>query len=261
MATGLVNVVSQGQCRLDFVSTTVLRLSRFQGKWVSVKVGSDWLAHEIPSAGVDLANTGLTAATKYNIYAFDNAGTLTLEASTTAHAVDADTGVRIKNGDATRTLVGLAYMGAGTPGVFLAQGIGTLSWFNRRRTISGISFSTHSSLNNAAYTESATGFRVPFVNWSDDLPHANYNTSGGVNAGADQWLALYVDGTTILCEQYGGTAGTTYMRTGLAAYVTTVTDETQHYVTLMQKESGAQFVNGNQTTSKMATVAQVCVMG
>lgn len=256
----LVNV-APGQCRLNFVSTTQLALSRFQGAYMPMKIGGVWEAKLIPASPVTLANTGLTAATKYNIYSFDNAGTLTLEASTTAHTPDTDTGVEIKTGDASRTLVGMAYMGAGTPGVFLAQGIGTLSWFNRRRTVSAISFSTQSSLNNASYTESATGFRVPFVNWADDLPSAQYNTSGGVNSGADQWLALYVDGTTLLCEQYGGTAGTVFMRTGLAAYVTTVTDETQHYVTLMQKESGAQFVNGNQTTSKMATVAQVCVMG
>ncbi len=261
MATGLVNVVLQGQCRLDFVSTTVLRLSRFQGKWISVKVGSDWLAHEIPAAGVDLANTGLTAATKYNIYAFDDSGTLTLEASTTAHAVDADTGIAIKSGDATRTLVGLAYMGAGTPGVFLAQGIGTLSWFNRRRTISEISHATHYGVGNAGYTEVNSAFRIPFVNWSDDKPHAIYNTAGGVNAGADQWMALYLDGTTFMCEQYGGTAATVFMRTCLGLYVLDATDETQHYVTLMTKESGTQFINGNQTTSKMSTEAQVCVMG
>ena len=257
----LVNV-APGQCRLDFTNTTTLTLSRYQGAYLPLKISGNWEAKLIPSGGVTLANTGLTAATKYNIYAYDNAGTLTLEASTTAHAVDSDTGVRIKNGDASRTLVGLAYMGAGTPGVFLAQGIGTLSWFNRRRTVSGITRSTLDSSNNAAYTEVNSAYRCLFVNWSDDLPHAVYDTSGGVNAGADQWMALGLDGAgTVLCEQYGGTSATVFMRTGLAVYVTTVTDETQHYVTLIKKESATQFVNGNQTVTKMTTVGQVCVMG
>lgn len=260
MAQGLVNVVAPGQCRLDFVNTTTLRLSRFRGKWIPIKVGSVWLAAEIPSAGVDLANTGLSATTGYNIYAFDNSDVLTLEASTTAHAVDSDTGVEIKSGDATRTLVGRAVTGAGSPGVFQAQGIGTLSWFNRRRTLSAISFSTHGSVNNASYAEASASMRVPFVCWADDKPHALYNTSAGVNAGADQWAALYLDGTTFLCEQYGGTAATVFMRTGLQFYVT-VTDEAAHYVTLMLKASGVQFFNGNQTITKMSTEAQVCVMG
>ncbi len=257
----LVNV-APGQCRLDITNTTTLTLSRYQGASLPLKIGGNWEAKLIPSGGVTLANTGLTAATKYNIYAYDDSGTLTLEASTTAHAADSDTGVRIKNGDATRTLVGLAYLGAGTPGVVLAQGSGTLSWFNRRRTVSGITRSTLDSSNNASYTEVNSAYRMLFVNWSDDAPHAHYQTSGGVNAGADQWMMMGLDGVaTILAEQYGGTAATVFMRTGLAAYVTTVTDETQHYVTLGKKESNTQFVNGNQTTSKMTTVGQVCVMG
>ena len=65
MATGLNNVVFPGQCRLQLDSSSQISLQRFRGKWLSVKVSGVWLAHEIPSSGPTLANTGLTAATKY----------------------------------------------------------------------------------------------------------------------------------------------------------------------------------------------------
>ena len=256
----LVNV-APGQCRLDFTNSTTLTLSRFRGAYLPLKISGTWQAKLIPSGGVTLSNSGLVAATKYNIYAFDNAGTLTLEASTPAHAIDVDTGVEIKSGDASRTLVGMAYMGAGSPGTFKAQGAGTLSWFNRRRTVVVHSAADYFSGNSASYVEVDSSMRMLFVNWADDLPFALFNTTGGVNAGADQWLAIYIDGTTLLCEQYSGTSGTVFGRTGLSAYINSITDETNHYVTLMRKESATQFVGGNQFVNKMTTVGQVCVMG
>jgi len=192
----LVNV-APGQCRLNFTNSTTLTLSRYNGAYLPLKISGTWQAKLIPSGGVTLANTGLVAATKYNIYAFDSAGTLTLEASTTAHAVDADTGLKIKNGDACRTLVGLAFLGAGSPGTFQAQGLGTLSWFNRNRQVSRIDTALYASGNSASYVEVSSTVRVHFVSWADDIPLAWINTSGGVNAGADQWLALYLDGTTV----------------------------------------------------------------
>jgi hypothetical protein len=119
-----------GQCRLQVDSTSQVSLQRFAGGYLPLKIGGNWEAKLIPSTGPTLANTGLTAATLYYLYAYDNSGTLTLEASTTGHVTDSDTGVEVKSGDVSRTLVGAALMGAGTPGTFQAIGVGTLSWFN-----------------------------------------------------------------------------------------------------------------------------------
>jgi len=249
------------QCRLDFVTTTQLKLSRLDGYSMPLKIGGVWSAKTIPSGGATVSNSGLAANTKHYVYAFDSAGTLTLEVVTTAYAIDSATGIKVKNGDDTRTLVGLAVTGAGSPGVFKAQGLGTLSYHNRRRQISRIDTAAYFSGNNASYTEVDSSLRVTFVNWADDTPICWYNTSGGVNAGADQWLAIYLDGSTFKVEQYGGTGGTVFMRTGLHASLTGVTDEASHFVTLMRKESATQFIGGNQTTNKMNTVAEVCVWG
>lgn len=258
MAAGLVNVVLPGQCRLDFVSTTELTLSRFQGKWLSVKVGSDWIAHEIPSAGVDLANTGLAANTDHYVYAFDSGGTLTLEASTTGYAVDADTGVKIKSGDATRTLVGFARTGAGTPGVFQAQGLGTLSLFNRRNVKVENKGTTYGSVAGSfpAGAEVNTAFRQHFVSWADDKPHAYINCSGGSNGGADNVMALARD-TSVLEQEYCGTGVAHFGAIHLSSYVDGA--ETDHYITIYAGSSSTIYVNGNQTANQ-GTTATVAVV-
>ncbi len=54
-----------------------------------------------------LAATGLTPGSNYYIYLYDNAGTPTLEASTTGITVDTK-GRANKTGDATRRLMGMA---------------------------------------------------------------------------------------------------------------------------------------------------------
>jgi hypothetical protein len=256
----LVNV-APGQCRLDFVSTTQLKLSRFAGAYLPLKIAGVWEAKLIPSGGVTLSNSGLTAATRYYIYAFDNAGTLTLEASTTAHAKDTDTGVEIKSGDASRTLVGLAFMGAGSPGVFLAQALGTLSFFNRALKASRVNAALYNSRNNAAYGEIDTGFRCHFVNWADDVPVASITTVHGANGAADGWGAIYLDGSTQFSEQYHGQGAGDFSPMTLVDGITGVTDETDHYVTMFVKGSTTIFVGGNQLSNKMNSTVIVSVMG
>lgn len=87
---------------------------------------------EIPDAGVTLAPTSLSVGTSYYIYAYMVSGVMTLEASTTAYVVQAGTGVIIKSGDATRTLVGWAYVIAGPNFVDTDGQRLVLSWANRR---------------------------------------------------------------------------------------------------------------------------------
>ncbi len=67
----------------------------------------------IPDTPPTLGTGGLAASTTYNIYAFMSGATLTMEASATAKAQQAGTGVPIKSGDATRTFLGTATTDAG----------------------------------------------------------------------------------------------------------------------------------------------------
>lgn len=122
----------------------------------------------IPSAGITLAATSLTPGTTYYIYAYMNGGTMTLEASATGHSTNAADGVEIKTGDASRTLVGLAYCTTGPAWIDSATTIGVLSYFNRRPKVGRSYFTANrqtSSLNVGVEINSE--IRVSFLNWAD----------------------------------------------------------------------------------------------
>src|SRR6185503_14640432 len=159
----LVNV-APGQCRLVVTSSSLLTLNRHQGAYIPLKIAGNWEAKLIPSTAPTLSNSGLTAATLYYIYAFDNAGTLELEASATGHSPDPDTGVEIQTGDDSRTLVGMVFMDAGTPGTFV-DSTGKrwcLNWFNRRVLDLTGTFSTDRATSSTTFVEVNTEIRMQY---------------------------------------------------------------------------------------------------
>jgi hypothetical protein len=68
----------------------------------------EWIATRIPSAGLTISNSGLSANTRYYCYLYEDSQNSygALELSTTAWALDSDTGYPVKTGDATRFYVG-----------------------------------------------------------------------------------------------------------------------------------------------------------
>jgi len=158
---------AQGQCRLEYTSATLITLKPYNGDKLYLYDGTSWQLRAIPSAGVTLGNSGLSASTTYYVYAYDNAGTITLEASITGHAADTSTGFEIKSGDATRLLVGMVRTDASSQFQDGGGVIGVLSWFNRRlRTVttslgSPINFSTAVWFNLG-------GIYVQALSWSDE---------------------------------------------------------------------------------------------
>lgn len=91
------------QCRLVKSGANLL-LQPYNGNRLMI----NGIAQTIPSSGVSFAATGLTAGTTYFIYAYMNGSTMALEASTTGHSADTATGMEVKTGDSSRTLVGMA---------------------------------------------------------------------------------------------------------------------------------------------------------
>lgn len=180
----------KAQCRLDYVSATSIKLSRFDGQYVPVKVGANWEIRSIPSAGITAANTGifidgvgasnLAANTIYYVYLFDNAGVLTLDYSVTAYAADATTGVMTKSAVSTRTLVGMVRTNASSQ--FIASEV--LSWFNKRTKVIGPTFmNVDTSTASTAWVEFNTTIRNPFISWANEMAKAvlsgtSYNTLG-----------------------------------------------------------------------------------
>lgn len=113
-------VASFGECQL-VVDGSNLRLNPKDGNALSINGD----AYTIPSAGVALSASGASANTSYNIYAYMSSGVMTLERSLTATATDSVTGMTIKNGDPTRTFVGVGVTN-GSSAWYL-----TISQFNR----------------------------------------------------------------------------------------------------------------------------------
>jgi hypothetical protein len=74
---------------------------------VYVYEDSLWKVKEIPDAGITVACTGLTATTAYYLYVYDNAGTLTLDLSTTVPVTQS--GINVKTGATDRLLIARCY--------------------------------------------------------------------------------------------------------------------------------------------------------
>lgn len=161
-------VDNKGYCRLQVDSTTSISLQRYQGSTLPIKTGSTWAAIAIPSSGPSLGTGGLSASTLYYVYAFNSSGTLTLEASTTVHATDSTTGVEIKSGDATRTLVGMARTDASTHFLDSVTNRWLLNWFNRTGLDMVNTYSADRSSTSTTFAELNTEIRLQFLTWADE---------------------------------------------------------------------------------------------
>ncbi len=156
--------LAHGQCRLTKVSTNLV-LSPLKGVGIVINNAQQ----TIPDAGVSLAPSGETPGTLYYIYAYMNAGTMTLESSTTGYSIQAGTGVAIKTGDATRTLVGMARPGAGPAWVDSATQRFVRSYFNRAPIAGTNWFTANRTTTSTSYVEINSEIRVEFLVWADDL--------------------------------------------------------------------------------------------
>jgi hypothetical protein len=171
-----------GQCTLA-KSGANLSLAPYNGNRLIINGDSQ----VVPSGGVTLAATGLTAGTLYYIYAFMSSGTMTLEASTTTHATDSASGVEIKSGDGTRTLVGMARPIAGPAWQDAVTQRFTRGWFNRRPVAVTNVFTATRSTSSTTYVEVNSEIRCEFLCWADEV----------VNAAVSSWVsnATAGDGT------------------------------------------------------------------
>jgi len=165
--TDALVATSHGQCRLTFVSATSLKLAPFNGRNLLI----NGVLQQVTAAGVTVANTSLSASTLYYVYAYMSGSTMTLEVSTTGHSQDATTGVEVKTGNATRTLVGMCRTNSSSQFVDDATNVCVLSWFNRRRKIGSAKFTANRTLaaSVGVFAEVNTEIRVNFLSWVDEL--------------------------------------------------------------------------------------------
>jgi hypothetical protein len=202
--TGLSQEV--GQCRLVATSSTVLTLIPINGQFIKIA----GVIYAIPSAGVTLSNSGLSASTRYYIYATISGGNVTLSASATAYATDTtagNVGVRIKSGDNAFTLVGMIYTSASSQFVDTATNRQVLSYFNR---LDRYLFGTASnySTTNAALTV-VTPIMISSLNWADDGISVWLAGQGGMTGAFALQAAIFDNNTanTYGVKQYIYTTG------------------------------------------------------
>ncbi|PKU23165.1 hypothetical protein [Telmatospirillum siberiense] len=186
--------LQHGQCRLVLSGSNLL-LSPYNGKRLIV----GGVMRTVPAAGVSLSPIGLTAGTVYYIYAYmTSGGEMALEASTTSHGTDSSTGVEIKAGDASRTLVGMACPQTGPVFVQSPNAVGVLSWFNRRR-LRLVTVYGQEGEAGSALTELSSAARVYALNWSDEPPMVGYYVYASVEntSGQSCSVALALDSTSV----------------------------------------------------------------
>lgn len=152
-----------GQCRLAKSGASIV-LTPCNGNKLTI----NGLSQTVPNAGVSLSPAGLTPSTLYYIYAYMNAGVMTLEASATGHSTDTASGVEIKAGDATRTLVGMARPIAGPAWQDSVQQRFVLSWFNRRAIPVSGQFTTDRTVAANVTVEVNAEIRNEFLCWGDE---------------------------------------------------------------------------------------------
>ncbi len=252
MASDLV-FAFPGQCRLQVDSTSQISLQRYQGAYIPVRISGTWGARLIQSSGPTLSNSGLTAATLYYVYAYDNSGTLTLEASTTGHATDTTNGVEVKSGDSTRTLVGMVYMDAGSPGTFVNSTAKRycLNWFNRSGLELLGTFSSDRTVNTTSYSEINSEVRIQYLAWADEavLVSATGTTSNDTN-GQATFTTVALDSTSVETQASGTTDGIN-TRLPFSISVTKRLTEGFHYATLLGAVSGG--IGTWSTATSLAT--------
>jgi len=227
---------AHGQCRLTKSSTNLL-LSPYGGNQIMI----NGAAQTVPDAGVTLAATSLSVGTTYNIYVFMSGGTMTLEASTTAHATDTasgNKGIEIKSGDATRTLVGMARIITGPAWVDTDAQRFVISWFNRR-TITGTNIFTanRNTTTGSTYTEVNSEIRNEFLTWADESVPVGVAGSGFLNTSGDQvYIGVGFDSAT---PEQGNLAFQSTLAIGPLGLVVTKSglSEGYHYATVTAKQT------------------------
>jgi hypothetical protein len=247
--------------QLLYTSTTVVTLTPFKGNLITFPSG---VTAKIPTAGIASTITScylngtaaqtLTASTLYYAY-LANVGTAAaptwvIDFSATGHSTDANSGIEIKTGDATRVLVGMVYPATGPSVVdnFVNRLVAT--WNNRRPRTMQNNFTTTRSTSSASFVEINSEIRCAFVTWGDATTTAfagSIQCSGTANGQAGISLDGALGGIPFT---FSGLASTT-ANSSLAAQINP--SEGFHYITLVGKtNSGTVNWNTNSGDSVLS---------
>lgn len=184
-----------GNVRLSAQSATALQLCPYQGN--KLMIGA--LVYVVPAGCVTVSNSGLAASTFYYVYAFISGGSITLEIVTTGHVTSSVTGVEVKSGDATRSLVGA--IGTNGSVQFEDDAINRLvvGWFNRQPAFVQGGSTANATCTSTTPVEITTAARVQIVTWNNqdlEMGVTGIATSNGNADGVD--IQISRDGSQLI---------------------------------------------------------------
>lgn len=246
-----------GQCRLTKVSTNLV-LAPFAGNLLTINS----VPATIPDAGVALAPTGLTPATFYYIYATASAGAVdALEASATGPTAQVGTGIQVKTGDSTRTLVGAAYIDTGPAFADTNGKLWVLSYFNRRRKASRTAFTTDRTSTSNTIGEVNTEIRNQFISWADEIVDVSMGAQPRASAAPNQIVsAISIDSPSAQwdddCLSYASASGVFFPAFQRSAK-SGLTEAANHYATVL----GRAVAGGFTATWDGRTTIKVMING
>jgi hypothetical protein len=241
-----LEAIPLGQCQLTKSGATLL-LSPYNGNRITINSTYE----TIPDAGVSLAVGALGNSTLYYIYAYMSGATMTLEGVTTAYTTQTGTGVKIKTGDATRTLVGLAYL---VGGAFIDSATQrfTRSWFNDPGISTVNAFTNNRTVSSATLTEFNSEIRNEFLAWSGEIVNASANGMQ-VSSSGNSFVNIAFDGTTAedsMARFISTSASVSFClstnKTGLS--------EGYHYATLIGKDASGSIVLWGSSANERTTL-------
>src|ERR1700731_264068 len=203
----LTTTNAQSSGRLVFNASTQIAFVAFRGNGIKVNGTVYFLSSALTAANTNTYINGtpggnLAANTTYYVYVFNNSGTLTLDFSTTAHTTSAtagNIGTEIKNGDDTRSLVGMAR--TNNVGQFVDVGPQrfVLSWFNQQQT------DAYTNVNNANTSSTSvvvmTTNKLEMLNWANEAVGAFW-TAQGQTTGSYAFTCVGVDGASTFFGGY-----------------------------------------------------------
>lgn len=245
---------AHGRCRLSYQSSTALILTPYNGNTIVV----NGQVVTIPSAGVTVGAPGGTSTVFY-IYAYISSGTLALEASTEVHVTDSTTGVEIKFGDATRTLVGMARSSV-VPNQWqqTTSYKSVLSYFNRVENVVSVAAGSTLTTTSTSYAELSAGVRCQWLTWADEPVKFTVNGSCINSSTFITRTSIGVDGTTPQ-DVMASMTGTEYSNLGISHANTF--SEGYHYSTVLGRVSGGTGTWLGSASTGERTTHQAIVMG
>jgi hypothetical protein len=235
-----------GQCKLVWTSNTVITLVPYGGQTIKINGANV----SVPAAGVTLSNTGLVASTRYYVYAWMNAGTMTLEASTTGFVKDTaagNVGIHCKSGDSSRSLVGMIFVFS--DGKFYDNSSNRMvrSWFNEPVIQAMGTSGTATSTTSTTSVETDINTRCALLTWAGEDVLLQVNCTGFNNtAGQYAYLIGAMDGTGFTVSQYTGSNGAQYTPM-FGQAVISGTSDLLHTFQQFMFVSGATGFYGNKT--------------